>query len=76
MSGDIKMKMIPCPDHSTSLDEPCGICLGTFVMRLETLVFEGVSFEIYVPSSLTQLEAQLEYDRSLDLLMNNFNLSN
>ena len=70
------MKTIPCPDHSIDLDKPCGVCLGTFVMRLETLVSEGVSFEIYVPSSLTKLEAQLEYDRSLDLLMNNFNLSN
>jgi len=66
------MKMIPCPDHSA----PCGLCLDTFVMRLETLTSGGQSFEIYVPSSLTKLEAQLEYDRSLDLLMSNFNLSN
>ena len=70
------MKIIPCPDHSTSLDEPCGVCLGTFVMRLEKLICGGESFEIYVPSSLTQLEAQLEYDRSIDVLMNNFSLSN
>jgi len=70
------MKMIPCPDHNPNLDEPCGVCLGTSIMRLEKLICGGKSFEIYVPSNLTQLEAQLEYDRSIDVLMNNFKLSN
>jgi len=70
------MKIIPCPDHNPSLNEPCGVCLGTSIMRLETLTYDGASFEIYVPSNLTQLEAQLEYDRSIDALINNFNLSN
>lgn len=70
------MKLVPCPDHLSSSEKPCGLCLNTGIMRLETLSSGGQSFEIYVPSSLTQHEAQLEYDRSVDILMNNFNLSN
>lgn len=70
------MKLIPCPDHLSTSENPCGLCLDSGIMRLEALISDGQSFEIYVPSSLTQLEAQLEYDRSVDVLMNKFQLSN
>lgn len=57
--------------------KPCGLCGGSGLRRLQSMKnTDGSTWELYVPSSLTEEEAQKEYQRSLDVLLNNFKLSN
>lgn len=75
MTNISKSKLIPCDDHPTD-NRKCGLCNDTGLMRLIPIKLDNEIIEMYVPSNLSQEEAQAEFERSLDILTNKFGLSN
>jgi hypothetical protein len=72
---ETKPELIPCDDHPKD-SRKCGLCNDTGLMRLRKIKLDDGNTEMYVPSNLSQEEAQSEFDRSLDILMNKFSISN
>jgi hypothetical protein len=57
-------------------DSPCILCRGSGLLQ-KMIIKTGPNetWEVWAPSTLTQEQAQAEYDKSIDLLLNNFSLT-
>ena len=71
-------KIILCPEHEDRNGKPCGLCNGSQLMRLQSIknrLDGSILMETYVPYPLTEEEAQEEWDRGIDVLCNNYKIS-
>lgn len=73
--SEIRPNLIPCI-YCDECQNKCGMCNGTGLLRLNTIKLDDGSIEMYAPSNLSAEEVQAEFERSLDLLTNKFNISN
>ena len=79
VGGNLMKECIPCDECFAGSKDgvKCSLCYGSGLLKkMKIKTSPTTDWEVYVPSNLSQEEAQAEYEESMKNLCRNFHIDN